>query len=481
MEVRFRFSVEPYNFQFLAARRGSQITDKLRIFQHDYFSEEPDITGNMDDLVLLPRHGWGELKNGTREMVANPATFYLLNPTPEPRRLTLRLNIVVSPHFSTLRIRFNSYVVKDLHLFSEKQVYEVDIDNLLVPPGGHHLFFELFPGGPKVYVGRTEAMDLPATREELCLGLPFDLYQRYQLALEILKILKPKSVLDVGGVIGDRDGHLAVPADFFGQVEETSAISSTDLRQCDHPEHQPAPAHRQPWPDMSYEAVVSLDVLEHLPADLRRAFLEELDRVSARWIILGGPFASPEVEAAEESLQSLFQNQTFLHEHEEQGLPSLEEVNRFYSAKGRSIYRLPSGFLPRWRQMQAWTQLYFSFSDYWITRTFNSLYNEHCYGSDQREPAYRQMLLIAKSPLASNDENALKNLQSSSQERLESWVSDSRFPATVESAIQRLDTLRRALSDAQFLANARQEGIELMQKDMEETSILRLILRRWRR
>ena len=80
MTVQFRFSVEPYNFQFVAARPGTPTSKRLKLLQHDYFSKTPDFIvisapDHSSSFHAVPRFGWGPLEAGNRTLRKTPASI----------------------------------------------------------------------------------------------------------------------------------------------------------------------------------------------------------------------------------------------------------------------------------------------------------------------------------------------------------------------------------------------------------------------
>ena len=495
LQVRFRFSEEPYNFQFVAAAKNSESAARLGLFAHDYFSETPDFVSTDKWLEAMPRDGWGPLVNNSRLLKQSPASVYVLNPGERPLRLCISCEIVSSSHFGRLRIRFNSYVLKQLYLSSERDRHPVQLPPLLIPSGGHHLFFELFPQGPGVEISDLRITAEPSSETELVLGLPFDLYQRYRLGGEIASVLRPDSILDVGGYLGDQGGHLASSRDFFSQsVPEggRTSVQTTDIRHCDHPQHSPAAAWDQPFGDESFDLRISLDVLEHLPLEKRSDFLRELDRLSRRWIVLGAPFASPQVQKVEQELSGgLMQTSTFLKEHQELGLPATEMVERFFGEERKfDVLHFPNGLLSRWTAMQVLTHHYFGLNNHMAMDSLNRLYNHLCYPLDQAEPAYRTVFLICKEPLDPQARKRLQALLSPSQGGsglVERLTADPSFLELHERLRDLKEEQLRALDDVSFLINERQKWVQLLQQDLARVQqelrnlpLWKLALRRFR-
>ena len=307
LEVCFRFSEEDYNFQFVASPRGSRLCSRLHLFQHDYFSTEPDFLETTGPAVAVPRSGWGPLSEKQRS-IRDRASVYLLNPTPSPLHCKVSFRLLNPGLCITLWVGFNSLVLEQWVLTPQQPAeQQLRLPSIEVPGGGHHLWFELQPGAPGVRIGDLEIESSEGDEEDLVLSLPFDLFQRYRLASQICNLLEPARVLDVGGYLGDEGGHLATSRDFLcpdRKADRTDEIRSTDLRQGDWPTHEPALAWAQPFADDSFDLVLSLDVLEHLAQEDRARFLAELDRLSKSWILLSAPFADTAVAAAEELLRT---------------------------------------------------------------------------------------------------------------------------------------------------------------------------------
>jgi len=492
MTVQFRFSVDPYNFQFVAARPDTPTCERLELLQHDYFGKMPDFIvisapDHSSPFYAVPRFGWGPLDAGTRTLRKTPASIYLLNTGSRPIRSTFKIALSHSPDFSTLRIRLDSLVVTQIHLSSEQTEHFLEPESILIPAGGHHLFFDLFPGGPEVKISEIQLEATEGDSSELTSELPFDVQQRYRLAFEIAGLLAPRKILDVGGYLGDRDGHLATSADFLASRTEQTTVVTTDLRHCDHPAHQPCDALEQPFPSHSFELVVSLDVLEHIPEPKRRNYLEELDRVSSRWILLGAPFAAGDVEGLEALLAEQLQLD-FLKEHQRYGLPKHPLVEDFFvSEKGYSIKAFPNGHLSTWGVLQLLTQHLFSIRDHRIIRVFNRLYHRHIYPTDQRMPSYRTVYLISKASLDNDQVSQLNRIVHRSAERDSSFERLSLDPglARIFALIEPVrSTDSKALSDVQFLINERQKAIRQLRalnEEMQSMPLWKLFLKRIRK
>ena len=245
----------------------------------------------------------------------------------------------------------------------------------------------------------------------------------------------------------------------------------TDVRQCDHPDYLRASGWEQPFGDLSFDVVLSLDVLEHLPGPERFGSWASSIAFRANGSSWAPRFPRPEIEEAETRLaQSLMGTRRFLQEHRDLGLPDLAAVRDFYLSKGYTVITFANGYLPSWLYWQVTTQHYFGLNDYEIARRYNALYSTASYPSDNREPAYRHILLIAKSALDPSIEEQLGRLSSISGAAhpiVEHLAFDPNFLDVHERAAALLEKRRKSLIDVQFLINERQKLIELLRRELQ--------------
>lgn len=490
LAVQFRFSAQAYNFQFLAAFPESPNLSRLNRFQHDYFSSQPDFIQTSGPLTALPRSGWSSLSAQGRSIQGDSASIYLLNRHSAPLRVQGHLELE-GQDYTPLRVLWNSQVIGEfLPAAAQPLKGEYRLQEFLLPSGGHHLFFQPLNAGLRIKIARVRLQASASDPSRLTQTLPFDLFQRYQLASEISRPLKPATILDWGGVLGDEGGHLAVPQDFL--AADGACVASADIRHCDHPRHVPLTPQAE-WPDKrTFDLVLSLDVLEHIPQAQRPGFLAKLDDLSRRWIILGAPFASPEVAAAEKLLgEGLMSAQRFLQEHLELGLPDKQLIQGHYGPKGYQVLAFPNGWLPLWLECQALTQHYFTVGDYATATLFNRLCNQHFCRCDRREPCYRTLYLICKEPLPSGLEADLRDRlipppDDSPSARPPRLSSDPGFLHLLEQVGQLQQRRRSVCRDACFLLKEREKHVALLQETAAELErqkqapLYKIIIRRLR-
>ena len=156
--------------------------------------------------------------------------------------------------------------------------------------------------------------------------MPYDLYERHtvvsQLVQKALGSDKRQTVLDVGGRKELLEHFLPYP---------TTTINP------DGTGHLLGDGGTLPFTRSSFDAVVNIDTLEHLPGETRLPFIQECLRVSKKCVIIAAPYGSPEHRLLEKSLneqykQALGQPHPYLSEHVQYGLPSPEQLNQFVMA-----------------------------------------------------------------------------------------------------------------------------------------------------
>jgi cyclopropane fatty-acyl-phospholipid synthase-like methyltransferase len=100
-----------------------------------------------------------------------------------------------------------------------------------------------------------------------------------------------------------------------------------------------------PFDDRSFDVAVSLDMLEHIPSDLRGQALRELVRVSRRAVVVGCPCGAPAL-AADRRLARFYGRvrrpvPAWLREHLDNGLPEPHELEQALIPHG-SVSVLPN-------------------------------------------------------------------------------------------------------------------------------------------
>ena len=89
---------------------------------------------------------------------------------------------------------------------------------------------------------------------------------------------------------------------------------------------------RTPYPDNSFDVVVASDVLEHVPVIDREAFIKELVRIAKQKVVFS--FPTEISNKYEQFILKLLPEHRWLKEHQENGLPNKDDVERIIKECG---------------------------------------------------------------------------------------------------------------------------------------------------
>lgn len=188
--------------------------------------------------------------------------------------------------------------------------------------------------------------------------MPFDHFERHTLTRAAADVVREKvghetfRVLDVGG--GPASLSRFLPHDYVVTVDtedleiDYSALGDESFMRAD--------GTKLPFADGAFEIVVCHDTLEHVPADLREAFLHEMLRVASELVLVNGPFDTEDVSDAErlvidvarETMGDGYATVHYLSEHAEFGLPDLQQATAALESQGSRTLQIPNGALSEW-------------------------------------------------------------------------------------------------------------------------------------
>jgi SAM-dependent methyltransferase len=195
----------------------------------------------------------------------------------------------------------------------------------------------------------------PPTRFELQ-ACSIDSALRYSRAIELLRdVYRPDmSILELGS------GSAGL-AEFL-QHEITGvdpAFDRTETRAVENLRQVSGTADKIPFDDGTFDAVVSLDMMEHLSRDQRVTALREMLRVTKPEgrLIVAFPAGSAAARA-DRKLNNLFLwryggEHPWIREHIELGLPSTRDVNQMVAVfKGHRVRTVAHMWTPAWLGQQ---------------------------------------------------------------------------------------------------------------------------------
>lgn len=180
----------------------------------------------------------------------------------------------------------------------------------------------------------------------------FDAALRYRAAFALLEERwRPGSrILEVGSGSGGAaewtDAQIVGVDTAFGRTAERKRPNLIE---------HPGSVTAIPMPDASFDAVLCLDMLEHVPSADRRRAIEELVRVLAPGGRLLVTFPSgPVAEKLDRWLAASYEARhgkphPWAAEHLELGLPDAREIAAIARATGADVFIQPNVWAPAWR------------------------------------------------------------------------------------------------------------------------------------
>jgi len=230
--------------------------------------------------------------------------------------------------------------------------------------------------------------------------ISFDQYQRYKIVSDIINQYRQGQeklkILEVGASFEENiikflpdDEVFFLDIKYPPEYKNKKKYIVGDITQIDLQE--------------KYDFVISIDTYEHIPPSLREEYIYKVLSLSEKATIIAAPFNTKGVAECEISLNETYKQSheneyKWLQEHIKYGLPSLSITIEMIKESGFQYKIFPNGYLPRWFEninLYLLTEGRSEFSK--ILTNFWKYYNENFYEYDNKQPAYRQVILIDKS------------------------------------------------------------------------------------
>lgn len=222
----------------------------------------------------------------------------------------------------------------------------------------------------------------------------FDQYQRYKNAQIIINKMRKEgekfTVLEVGAN-EHKNLEKFLPDDKIIYMD----IHLSEERMKDE-QYILGDATNMDFVDDSFDIIVALDVYEHIPEEKRRAFINEISRVSKIGFVICAPFDNENgaVGAAEKRMSEAYRvmygiPHPWLIEHIENGLPSFANTEKLLKECNVNHIIFNHGDLTIWEKMMYMQIMadsdknlasYFdTVSDYYINNIFSVDYSDNAY------------------------------------------------------------------------------------------------------
>lgn len=351
-----------------------------------------------EPLYIVPEKGFNPYKPGL--VFQNFASLYLLTLTRYPIELTVQF-ILKSNAPINVRIHVNMTKIKDIQVKDTQTV--VKLENIYLNPlQGHGI--EILNRNDsdedvEISIQKLNYSMKEMTFSKYCQLMPFDKFQRHQIIKNIIEFVRSKGMLSGTSQVLDIGGNPGYLHNFIPELD----ILVVDEDPCDFVHQMPANLFKRYKSfESGFDVVTAIDVLEHVSAKQRNAFLDSICKSSKKIIILSFPVNKPEIHEAEKLLyefetQFLKHDNRYLREHLDQPLPRPESIIEYCVQRGISYKVMPNAYLPRWFSM-----MFLNLAKEYLgedassIQEFNRLYNEQFFESDNKNPGYRMVMILSK-------------------------------------------------------------------------------------
>lgn len=297
-------------------------------------------------------------------------------------------------------------------------------------------------------------------------ALPFDHYQRYATVAQIVSSLgHGLDILEVG----------ANRQRLLGDFLLGSRITYSDIEPQDGmDDFIVADACALPLGQDSMDCVVSLDVLEHIPPEMRQQAIREMCRVARRMVVIACPTNDPDVYAAEATASTYWDRYfdepyVWLAEHQEFGLVDAAQVIDILNQEGWISLNLGQGEPAVWGKLMGLHFLREAFAELQpLVSQIDRLYNSTFYPLDRPELSYRRFFVALKRP---EDMGELSARMKKSEIPTEAAAFLTELPETLEPMLERLqraETEWKMTADLLRANEQKQVLIEDQQREFQQ-------------
>jgi len=297
----------------------------------------------------------------------------------------------------------------------------------------------------------------------------FDQYSRYKACSDLIMqtgFTSDNTLLDVG----------SGPECLLGKFLSSNAITFLDplIPENSGPNKIKGNIFSDALTGKAFDVVSAVDVLEHVPPEFRKSFLEKISSLARKTIVLGFPTSdTTDAVRTDNAIDGAYarayrHKYPWLEEHIQFGLPSQHEVIDTLENLGWHCRTIGHGHTPWLEELLgfticAWDQP--ALKD--LVLKSSQKFNKNLYTSDFQPPHYRQFVIATQNlpatitPPEANPSDADRQFRSLMEETLREFVSRSfeNFQG-LNSALGQLSTTKSQLEDTLVTNKLLTENLE---------------------
>jgi SAM-dependent methyltransferase len=235
----------------------------------------------------------------------------------------------------------------------------------------------------------------------------FDQYSRYKATAEIVEKLSSShsvSILDVGS------GESCLLGKFLPRHDVTYVDPLLEKHEAASEKMIGGHVFTTRLDGRTFDYVICIDTLEHVPADVRASFLERLSALARKGVIIACPCANGgQAEEADSYINRVYQavfarDYSWLDEHSRYGLPDSHFVSGFFEGKGWFVSCKQNAHLPWLKELLSYVVCANEIPALSsVIDKISSMFNDNLYQYDGLPPAYRQIFIATKEAFTMDD------------------------------------------------------------------------------
>lgn len=228
----------------------------------------------------------------------------------------------------------------------------------------------------------------------------FDEYQRYQIVADTVNFYRRSSTSTKYHILEIGSNKLKHLNNFLPDDEVLYSDVELDQEMQQDPQFMEIDGTAIPFENNSFDFVVAIDVLEHIPREKRSKLLEEAFRVAKYAAIVTFPYNSSENISAEARINAYYkalkgEDYIWIKEHQKYGLPELQEIEQVLTKLKCNFFHLLCG------NIVLWEKLYYSFfsaldhyAEWEFRKQIDHLYFDVLYNGDWSDSCYRAVYVL---------------------------------------------------------------------------------------